>query len=135
MNPDPRTVLTETKVQKILHLQALAQRLPDGFSNGPRIMRLPPLGTGHTPLLWKRKAKVASMHVDTTPYLEPLVDPESVPLDLDEAKTRLEWHHWQAALCAKYASLRKHKVFGELIHSLKVRPIGYKLIFTKKRDV
>ena len=134
LNSDPRTALTETEVQKILHLQALAQRLLDGFLDGPRITRLPPPGSGLTPLPRKRKVKVASMHADTTPHPKSRVDPESIPLDLNKARTNLEWHHWQEALQAQYASLRKHKVFGELIHSLKVSSIGYKLIFIKKRD-
>ena len=44
MNPKPKTSLDKTKVQKIL--QALAERLPDRFADGPRVTRLPPLGTG-----------------------------------------------------------------------------------------
>ena len=37
-------------------------------------------------------------------------------------------------LRAEYDSLRKHKVFGEYFHTLAARPMGHKLIFTKKRD-
>src|SRR5450759_4161579 len=37
LNPDPRTGLANSKVQKLLDLQALAHKLPDGFSNSERI--------------------------------------------------------------------------------------------------
>ena len=97
-------------------------------------MRLLPLGIGLIPLPRKRKDEMASMYADTIPQPQSRVDPKSDPLILNEAKASPKWPQWQTALCAEYASLQKHNVFGELIHSLKVRPIGHKLIFTKKQD-
>jgi hypothetical protein len=44
-NPDPRTALADTEVKKILDLKALAERLPDGFTNILRITRNPLPGT------------------------------------------------------------------------------------------
>ena len=60
---------------------------------------------------------------------------ESNPLTLEQAKSSLNWPKWLTALQAKYNSLRKHQVFGLLVTTLSTRPVGYKLIFLKKRNV
>lgn len=39
MNPDPCTSLAEKKVNKLLHLQTLAENITDGFSTVPHIIR------------------------------------------------------------------------------------------------
>ena len=139
MNSDPRTSLGETKVQKILHLQALAEKLLDGFADGPRVTKLSPLGIrldvlAKTPR--KRKAEAAILLTDQEFCLEPKEElaEANKPLDLDEARQNKEWLQWEATIQAKYASLRKHHVFSELIHTLTSKPVGYKLIFMKKRD-
>jgi len=56
-------------------------------------------------------------------------------LTLDEAKASFDWPQWSEALNAEYASLRKHNIFGPLVTTLTTKPVGYKLIFTKKRNV
>lgn len=59
-NSDPRTALTEQKIAKLVSMKALADRLPDGFSNAPRIAKNPPPGAGFAPLKSvKRKASEA----------------------------------------------------------------------------
>jgi hypothetical protein len=40
-NPDPRTGLANSEVQKLLDLQALANKLPDGFTDSKRITHNP----------------------------------------------------------------------------------------------
>lgn len=47
MNPDPRTVLAETDVKKLLHLQTLANQISDSFDSGTRISRSPVPGFGN----------------------------------------------------------------------------------------
>ena len=56
------------------------------------------------------------------------------PLTFEEAKASLDWPQWLEALQAEYASLRKHQIFGPLVISLATKPVGHKLIFTKKRN-
>ena len=56
------------------------------------------------------------------------------PLTLEEAQQSTEWPKWEAALRAEYDSPKKHKVFEEYSHTLTARPMGHKLIFTKKCD-
>ena len=127
LNLDPRTSLSETEVQKILHLQALADRLPDGFSDAPRVTRISTLGTG-------LKRKISALHTDATLQTIENAEEKPDPLTLEEAQCSDEWPQWETALHAEYDSLKKHKVFGEYSHTLTTRPIGHKLIFTKKRD-
>jgi hypothetical protein len=50
MNPDPRTALADSEVKKLLILKALAEKLPDGFSNSSRITRNPLPGSGQPAL-------------------------------------------------------------------------------------
>ena len=59
---------------------------------------------------------------------------ECNPTSLVEAQSRSNWPKWQATLKAKYASLRKHKVFGSTVIVLDNTPFGHKLIFTRKLD-
>ena len=127
LNPNPRTSLSETEVQKILHLQALADRLLDGFSDAPRVTRLPTPGTGF-------KRKILALHTDAVLQTTENAREKPDPLILEEAQRCDEWLQWEAALHEEYDSLKKHKVFGEYSHTLNTRPMGHKLIFTKKRD-
>ena len=46
MNPDPPTLLPNTKVTKLLNMKSLAENTPDGFSTEPRIIRNHISGTG-----------------------------------------------------------------------------------------
>jgi hypothetical protein len=50
MNPDPRTTLADSEVRKLLDLQALVEKLPDGFNDYSRITRNPLPGAGQTKL-------------------------------------------------------------------------------------
>lgn len=169
LNPDPRTALTDTEVKKLLHLQSLADRVPDGFSNSTCVtrnplpgIRLPPVTVlpAKSILPVKRKSGPSSsstpltLHtiVEIPPELDtqficppehsPLVTTlitritqvEPDPLTLAKAKTSSDWPQWSEALKAEYHSLRKRNVFGPLVTNLSHKPIGFKLIFTRKRD-
>ena len=46
MNPNPRTTLANSEVRKLLALQALVEKLPDGFNDSSRITRNPLPGAG-----------------------------------------------------------------------------------------
>ena len=46
--------------------------------------------------------------------------------------SRSDWPQWQMTIDTEYASLRKHKVFGELSLDLDKPLVGHKLIFTRK---
>lgn len=61
LNPDPRTALTDTEINKLLHLQSLAEKVPDGFHSGPRILRTPyrVLATQYQPSPQPRNQKPA----------------------------------------------------------------------------
>ena len=50
LNPDPRTALADSEVQKLLELKALTEKLPDGFNDFSRIIRNPLLGVGQPSL-------------------------------------------------------------------------------------
>ena len=166
-NPDPRTSLADLEVKKLLALQALAEKMPDGFSDSSRITRNPLPSAGQTPLkisphrnkpqmLPQPKRPRASHHGEilitpelpsSEPFLCSPTETESVlsfvaeltstspdPLTLEAAKASPEWPHWFEALQHEYASLRKHQVFGPLVTNLPEKPLGHKLIFTKKRN-
>ena len=71
------------------------------------------------------------------PVDPPSFDPSISDLDpqtLAEAKARPNWPKWQLALQAEYTSLRKRRVFGPLETNLSTKPIGFRLIFTKKKN-
>ena len=38
LNPDPRTALADTEMQKLLNLKDLVDQIPDGFYSGPRVL-------------------------------------------------------------------------------------------------
>ena len=252
MNPDPRTALSETEVQKLLHLQSLATRIPDAFDSGSRILRNPIPGSGNPRLPPPPKKRVATApkpkksikiprttaknsepevlaptaethlvvdhtmvpqnptvphpssivapavpHLSTTaipqittavpqittavhqstpavppstlevltytsvsPQHSPVPHPNSTsppqpsiaselvpeslatklldidpePISLDQAKKSPDWPAWQRALQAEYDSLRKREVFGKLHSDLANKPIGHKLVFSRKRN-
>ena len=83
MNPDPRTSLPETEVQKILKLQALADMLPNAFSNAPRMTRVPTPGASLT--LNSRKCKISALYSDASLPTEENIEEEPEPLTLEEA--------------------------------------------------
>ena len=41
---------------------------------------------------------------------------------------------WHSALQAEYDSLWKHNIFGPLVSNLSTKPVGFRLIFTKKKN-
>lgn len=147
-NPDPCTSLAKTEASKLLHLQALAKKIPDGLCSGPRIIHNPIPSTGnslpetratpkqitprtprhrpHSPIF--TSTTLATDLIDTP--LSMYVDPTS----LGQARDSLDWLHWNDTLEAECVSLHKHHVFGSLSTSLPKPPIGYKLIFTMKCD-
>ena len=55
-------------------------------------------------------------------------------MTLDEVKSHLDWPQWLATLNVEYYFLRKHNVFGFLVTNLATKLIGFKFIFTKKRN-
>jgi hypothetical protein len=190
MNPDPRTALADSEVKKLLTLKALAEKLPDGFSNSSRITRNPLPGVGQPalsilpakrssetpqaivkqtrlspeghhalPSTWaasghrsEPEVQVQAMAGFPPPeltlllsytskeansvqsFVSSLIPLESDPLTLEGAKASSDWPQWQAALNTEYASLRKHNVFGPLVTNLASKPVGFRLIFTKKRN-
>jgi hypothetical protein len=174
MNPDPRTAISETEVQKLLHLQSIAHQIPDSFESGSRILRnpIPGFGNPKSPPLPKKRATKASTRTPKKSRTEPApiepeppkpetltsepeshlveseletqlevetfvtklmsIDPD--PTTLEQAKASPEWPQWRTALHAEYSSLRKREVFGQLVLDLSSKPIGYKLVFTRKRN-
>ena len=55
-------------------------------------------------------------------------------LMLEAAKASPDWSSWLEALQHEYASLHKHQVFAPLVTNLGTKPVGHKLILTKKRN-
>ena len=157
LNPDPPTGLSETEVTKLLNLKSLAEKVPDGFATGDRIIRHPIPGTGNS-LPQKRAApaqpakqakKATPAKTPTKPTAKPKTPKtkttkmkihytaeslDSDPGTLEEAQSRADWPMWQHALEVEYNSLRKHKVFGPTVNDLDKHPIGHRLIFTRKFD-
>jgi hypothetical protein len=168
MNLDPRTSLADSEVKKLLDLKQLAEKLPDGFTNIPRITRNPLPGAGSVPISIRPETPVSekprqpvkkarlSHHSEYTNQVETLESEvftctiaeneeimafvqeiaisENDPLTLEQAKASTDWPKWHTAMQAEYDSLRKHQVFGPLVHGLKTKPVGHKLIFVKKRN-
>ena len=108
MNLDPHTALPETEVQKILQLQALADKLLDAFADVPHVTRIPIPGSGLT--LNSRKRKASALHSDANLPIEQNLEEQLEPLTLEEAQESPEWPQWEAALRAEYDSLKKHQV-------------------------
>ena len=137
LNPDLRTVLADTDVQKLFNLKDLADQIPDGFYSGPRVLRNPLPGTGNVLPTKRSTASTSRLAKLQRAYTMPKVfNTELVPdpLTLDEPKASEDWSMWQQTLEAEYASLRKHQVFGDVPSTLTKPPIGHKLIFSKKFD-
>ena len=59
-------------------------------------------------------------------------DPE--PTTIDEAMCRSDWPKWKAAIEEEYLSLQKRQVFGPIVNNLTNKPLGYKLVFVRKRN-
>ena len=87
LNLDPRIALTNTEVKKVLGLKTLAEKLPDEFTNIPRVARNPLPGAGLAPLSIRperqpvekppaKKSQVSNLS-DVIPPSEPI---ESEPL-------------------------------------------------------
>ena len=125
-NLDPCTALTEQEVRKLVSLKALADRLPDGFADAPCITQDLAPGAGLPSLCnVPQKRKAEALHTDLQ---------ASEPTSLEEAQKSSDWPQWSLALQAEYNSLRKHQVFGSLVPNLPNKPMGHKLIFTKKQN-
>ena len=67
-------------------------------------------------------------------FITNLINSSLDPLMLEAAKASPDWPQWYEAFQHEYASLRKHQVFGSLVTNLATKPVGHKLIFTKKRN-
>ena len=83
MNLDPCTLIPETEVQKILQLQALANKLLDAFSNAARVTHVPTPIAGLTPNSCKRK--ISALHSDAALPTEKNTQEETEPFTLEEA--------------------------------------------------
>ena len=170
MNPDPRTTLADSEVKKLLALQALAEKLPNGSNDSSQITRNPFPRAGQTQLKVfpnrdapqsllpkpKKPRSTRSSHhgelivsapsSDSNPIICSPTEAMSIfsfvfsleavadPLTLEAAKASPDWPSWLEALQHEYASLHKHQVFGPLVTNLATKPVGHKLIFTKKRN-
>ncbi|KAM2774798.1 hypothetical protein COP1_019650 [Malus domestica] len=57
------------------------------------------------------------------------------PRSVDECKQRHDWLKWKDAIQAKLNSLERRRVFGPVVQTPPgVNPVGYKWIFTRKRN-
>ena len=151
--------MANTKVVNLLNLKALAENTPDGFSTEPRVIRHPLPGTGNTlpkrqpdnPIPQPKPPKRPKAHFTIDDSFaaaediqardahfgqssEPVIPQnlESDPTTLKQAMSRSDWPQWQMTIDTEYASLRKHKVFGELSLDLDKPLVGHKFIFTRK---
>jgi hypothetical protein len=118
LNPDPRTALVDIEVKKILDLKTLAKRLPDGFTNIPRITRNPLLGTGPAPLSIRPekqpiekpsklvKCARVSHHSDCT--IQP-IEPEPLSCTLAEQEHVMAFVHEMATLESDPLTLEQAK--------------------------
>lgn len=214
LNPDPRTSLAEAEVAKILHLQKIADQVPDGFNDASRITRNPLNEAQNVPArvsipeaiipptfqsMGKRtrgpdkQPRKRKTTTDITPSLPTPIMPKIIatperetiteepersklntelsvmycgtgdiwdraimtmddsficmiaenlscekddpePRTIEEAMRRSDWLKWKAAIEEEYASLHKREVFGPIVNDLTSRPLGYKLVFVRKRD-
>jgi hypothetical protein len=143
LNPDPQTPLADSEVSKLMHLKSHVEKLLDGFSNTTRITHNPLPGVGSSPIIVISYDRSLDSVLPPPKMLQ--IDPLSLhsnlsilcnsdSMTLDEAKFCLNWPQWLAHLSAEFSSLRKHNVFGPLATNLATKPIGFKLIFTKKRN-
>ena len=128
---------------ELLHLKSLAEKLPDGFSNTTIITSNPLQCVGSSPITVLPQNRSLDSVQPSSKMLR--IDPISFHsnfsilsdidlVTLDEAKSRLDWPQWLATLNVEYSSLRTHNVFGRLVINLATKPIGFKLIFTKKQN-
>ena len=70
LNPDPRTTLADSEVIKLLHLQHLAENIPDGFHSRPRIVRSPVPGSGNpVPIAPPKKRKLNAPPANSNPCI------------------------------------------------------------------
>ena len=81
MNPDPRIALLEIEIQKTLHLQALVERLLDGFVDAPRVTCIPAPSFGLT--LNSRKRKASALHSDANLLVEQPLEEQPEPATLE----------------------------------------------------
>ncbi|KAM2052997.1 hypothetical protein ACFX1T_002692 [Malus domestica] len=57
------------------------------------------------------------------------------PHSVDECKQRQDWPKWKDAIQAELSSLERRSVFGPVVQtSPDVNPVGYKWVFTRKRN-
>ncbi|XP_021820574.1 uncharacterized protein LOC110762278 [Prunus avium] len=57
------------------------------------------------------------------------------PCSIDECTQRHDWPKWKDAIQAELDSLEKRSVFGPIVPTpLNVNPVGYKWVFTRKRN-
>jgi hypothetical protein len=62
-----------------------------------------------------------------------LADPD--PKTMVECKGRSDWNKWKEAIEAKLNSLKKRKVFTEVIPTPhRIFPVGFKWVFIQKRN-
>ncbi|KAL6328034.1 hypothetical protein AAG906_033301 [Vitis piasezkii] len=152
---DPRTTQCELEVQRIIHLQNLANQLQDAFIDTKKVTKshIPaantpaqidiPIGqlTNEYKIRLKRGRPVGSK--DVTPRnrrtqekigtLEETIkmtdqnDEDPKPRNVEECRHRNDWPKWKEAIQAELNSLTKQKVFGLVVQTPEdVKPVGYK---------
>ncbi|BBN68201.1 hypothetical protein Prudu_329S000600 [Prunus dulcis] len=66
---------------------------------------------------------------------EIIKDDDIEPCSIDECTQRQDWPKWKDAIHAELNSLEKRSVFGPIVPTPpNVNPVGYKWVFTKKRN-
>nr|CAN71103.1 hypothetical protein VITISV_000038 [Vitis vinifera] len=109
---DPSTNQCELEVQRIIHLQNLANQLPDAFIDTKKVTK------SHIPA------------ANTTARID-------VPVRqlTNESKIRLKRDRPVGSRDAELNSLTKQEVFGPVVQTPEdVNPVGYKWVFVRKRN-
>ncbi|GJU03270.1 hypothetical protein Tco_1113608 [Tanacetum coccineum] len=130
---DTRSGQCELEVQNIIHLQRLANELPDAFTDTKRVTKsyIPALNTPsridipetlnesnisinfvQNGTTWNRNETRIDEIFAYAIASEIINDEVSVPKSIGECRLRNDWQKWQDAIQAELESLKKRQVFG-----------------------
>ncbi|GJZ27792.1 hypothetical protein Tco_0572439 [Tanacetum coccineum] len=141
---DPRTKQSETEVQRIMHMQEIANQLPDAFTDTKRVTKsYIPAARVEIPNV-KSDDKVTQESKARLKHRRPVgtqnvVPPEEKmklmmsikrfqsnimnrnddlePTSVIECQSRHNWNKWKEEMQAELNSLNKRKVFGRIVFS------------------
>ncbi|KAM2666623.1 hypothetical protein EV2_018434 [Malus domestica] len=123
---DPRSTQCENEVKMIVHLQGIANQMPDAFNDALKVTKshIPAANAPAIIDVYVGQNKVAANDSSSArlkrgrpPATEIILSDDIEPRSVDECKQRQNWPKWKDSIQAELNSLERRSVFGPIVQT------------------